>query len=460
MSLGFEYDYPTIGDAIRKARSSNILLFAAVSNDGNMNLPRVAYPARHEQVISVSAANVYSTQLAETNPTMIPRGSLAALGIAVPSAWPGSTEPQPKSGSSMATPIVAGIAALILQFVRQLVIDPPQINDDSAYNPTVWPKIELLLRESPRLMTEVLQGLGTQEGSFYGIQPQNEFKERGRLYRLIWCYFQDILVPNFATGASSTMSRQQQIEARRHVKSALQILTPQLPARTMSDFASERWPAKSDRDPRTSLEIRSWLNNHVQPPCLWLQGGKESGMGRSLVKICQEEQGSIVLRCKCNPFDAYGAFLGPVTILRQANYSALHQVLSHFDDQRVATLKKFDLDLDPYYGLDNSPGKSLESMIRVQELIAGLLSRAECPVLWVIENYEVLENERLESDTGFRRVLHGFLELAGGLHVPRQPCNAYRCLFLARSRPAPSTRETFGSHMVLSNTDDTFDRWI
>jgi hypothetical protein len=260
-----------------------------------------------------------------------------------------------------------------------------------------------------------------------------------------------------ATGAILTMS-QQQSRTQRDVKSALQILTPHLPAQKMSDSASERWPEKSERDPRTSLEIRSWLNNHVQTPYLWLQGGNENGMGRSLIRICQEEQGSIVLRCECNRFNAYGGFLGPVTILREANYSALYQVLSHFDGQRVATSENFDL--DPYYGFDNSPGKSLESMMRVQELIAGLLSHVECPVLWVIENYEVLENERLESDAGFRRVLHGFLKLAGGLRVPQQARNAYRCLFLARSRPAPSTRETLGSHMALSNTDDTFDRWM
>jgi hypothetical protein len=457
MSLGFEYDYPTIGDAIREARSSNILLFAAASNNGNMKSPRVAYPARHEQVISVSAANVYSTQLAESNPTMMPRGSLAALGIDVPSAWPGSTEPQPKSGSSMATPIVAGIAALILLFVRQLVTDPPQINDDSAYKKSVWKTIELGLRESPGLMTEVLQGLGIQGGSFCGIQPQIAFKERGRLYNLIWRCFQDILDPDAATEATLTMS-QQQSKAQRDVKSALQLLKRQLPAPTTPDFASERWPSKSEGDPRISGEICFWLDNHVQTPCLWLEGRDENGMGRSLVGICQEEQGSIFLHCTCNQFDAYGEFLGPVDILRQANYSALYQALSHFDDQGLATPENFDL--NPYFGLDDSPGKSLESMMRVQELIADLLSHAKCPVLWVIENYDVLEDERSECDPNFRQVLHGFLKLAGGLHVLRQGRNTYRCLFLARSRPAPSTEEVIGNHMALFNTDENSDRWM
>jgi hypothetical protein len=461
MSLGFKHDNYNICQAIDNARASKVLLFAAVSNGGNTDIPNVAFPASHDQVIRVSAMNSASTKLADFNPSM-PPGSLATLGIDVPSAWPGSTAPQPKSGTSMATPILAGITALVLQFIRQLIKNPPKVEDDSKYNTGVWERIEKRLCENTGHMIKILQKLGPPQDQgapplpFCAVIPQNWFDERKTLYDLIWGYFRRSMDPDSATEDSeiTTAKSQQRLKILECVTSARRLLKSELPARTMSNIAvGDRWNAISEQEFRSHRESGSWLDENTRTPCLWLQGENASCIGRYLTEFC-EQHGSIVLRCECNQFDEDEKILGTATILRQANYSALYQVLSHIYNQRLPTPEHFDL--SAYYGLDNSKNKIRESLILVQKLTAELLSRAEVPILWVVENYEVLEDERLQNNAGFQQVLHGFLTLVGAVRTPRQVREPCRCLLVSRTRPTPATQEVIGDQIELLDVDEAF----
>ncbi|KAK8092843.1 hypothetical protein PG999_014430 [Apiospora kogelbergensis] len=117
MSFGFESDILEVSMAIREAelhKRGKILFFAAASNSGgNM---REMFPARDDAVISIRQTNAHGSFL-DTNPPVDPYGPAAfgTLGSSVPSAWLSNVDGEvAKSGSSVATAIAAGIAAMML----------------------------------------------------------------------------------------------------------------------------------------------------------------------------------------------------------------------------------------------------------------------------------------------------------------------------------------------------------
>lgn len=120
MSFGFSKEMPVISRAIRKAlmdRDDAILFFAAAANSG-ANEEEI-FPANHESVISIRGTNSQGFFL-DFNPPRSPDETVVygTLGAEVPSAWlrdhPGEMY---KSGTSVATPIAAGIAAIVLGYV-------------------------------------------------------------------------------------------------------------------------------------------------------------------------------------------------------------------------------------------------------------------------------------------------------------------------------------------------------
>ncbi len=115
MSLGTDYNYQTLRNACDKAYADGILLVAAAGNDYSMRRgserDTVDYPARYDSVIAVGATND-----ADLKASWSSTGSaleLAAPGVDIYSTYFGNSYAT-KSGTSMACPHVAGVAALIL----------------------------------------------------------------------------------------------------------------------------------------------------------------------------------------------------------------------------------------------------------------------------------------------------------------------------------------------------------
>ncbi len=113
MSFGAGRDAPGVHDAFRAAYKAGIVLVASAGNSGN---PKgkgnsIGYPARYEEVIAVGA-----TDQSDTRASFSSTGDqleLAAPGVDINSTLLGGSYGE-KSGTSMASPHVAGTAALVI----------------------------------------------------------------------------------------------------------------------------------------------------------------------------------------------------------------------------------------------------------------------------------------------------------------------------------------------------------
>lgn len=125
MSFGLDRENKDVQAAIRNAFSKNILMFAAASNNGG-NI-EVKYPAKKDEVTCVYATDGSGNPF-DKNPNTMKSSSFhfATLGVGVKSSWPQKLHDPPlkreeaserrQTGTSFATPIVAGIAACIIEF--------------------------------------------------------------------------------------------------------------------------------------------------------------------------------------------------------------------------------------------------------------------------------------------------------------------------------------------------------
>ncbi|KAI1463101.1 peptidase S8/S53 domain-containing protein [Daldinia caldariorum] len=118
MSFGFleiELDVKkAIDDALRRGK----LLFASASNHGNNQMGRT-YPAKHRNVISISASTGKGKDGQISPSPESNDDNFMTLGIAVPLIWKGKRVY--KSGTSYATPIAAGFAINALEFVFRVM---------------------------------------------------------------------------------------------------------------------------------------------------------------------------------------------------------------------------------------------------------------------------------------------------------------------------------------------------
>ncbi|MDD1652287.1 MAG: S8 family serine peptidase, partial [Methanomicrobiales archaeon] len=117
MSFGSAYPSPALRDACDRAYESGILLVAAAGNSGRGGgMDTVSYPARYDSVIAVSAIDE-NGEVASWS-SRGPEVELAAPGVEILSTftWPDYYEHTYEylSGTSMASPHVVGLAALIL----------------------------------------------------------------------------------------------------------------------------------------------------------------------------------------------------------------------------------------------------------------------------------------------------------------------------------------------------------
>ncbi len=110
MSLGSPEGNESFHEAIKRAYNAGVVLVAAAGNEGGVG-DTVGYPARYPETIAVSAIDVESKM-----PGFASRGpdvDVLAPGVKILSTWPGN-QYRELNGTSMATPHVAGIAAMVL----------------------------------------------------------------------------------------------------------------------------------------------------------------------------------------------------------------------------------------------------------------------------------------------------------------------------------------------------------
>jgi subtilisin family serine protease len=113
-SWGSTQNSKALKDAIRAAGDAGILFVAAAGNNGTDNDKRPHYPSNYDlpNVISVAALD-RSDQLASFSNFGVKTVHIAAPGKDIVSTWL-NDDYRGASGTSMATPHVAGVAALIL----------------------------------------------------------------------------------------------------------------------------------------------------------------------------------------------------------------------------------------------------------------------------------------------------------------------------------------------------------
>ncbi|KAJ4004060.1 hypothetical protein NW766_011916 [Fusarium irregulare] len=122
MSFGIREQHEGMSRAISNALNKQTLLFAAASNDG-ANLSR-AFPAKWPGVFCIHSTDGNGNP-SSFNPTASETDvNFSLLGESVSSHWPAGLNGHDQSvnvmsGTSVATPIAAALAASVLSFVRQ-----------------------------------------------------------------------------------------------------------------------------------------------------------------------------------------------------------------------------------------------------------------------------------------------------------------------------------------------------
>jgi len=113
MSLGSDEDSISFRRSIEKAYNSGVLVIAAAGNNGNgMGTgDSMDYPSKYDGVISVGATDINDkrAKFSSTGPKL----EISAPGVDIPSTLP-KNKYGTLSGTSMAAPHVAGVAALVM----------------------------------------------------------------------------------------------------------------------------------------------------------------------------------------------------------------------------------------------------------------------------------------------------------------------------------------------------------
>lgn len=171
MSFGFDGEIhdaqnrPAISNAISdacKARDQQILFFAAAANEGG-NQPEM-FPASHPQVIAIRGTDDKGW-LQRYNP---PKGytgvkCFMTLGQDVPGAGLSNIDGGSdvyRSGTSVSTPIAAGIAGILLSYARLYRDDLQKYlgDRDGASRGSELATVDGMRRMFTRLSTEMLDG--------------------------------------------------------------------------------------------------------------------------------------------------------------------------------------------------------------------------------------------------------------------------------------------------------------
>jgi subtilisin family serine protease len=114
MSFGYEDEIDSIHEALKYAEDNNVLLLAAASNVGCNTARARRWPGKRDNVLSICATEGNGYPYKNNPPYKRKANNFATLGVMVPT-W---SSPEYMTGTSIATPIAAAIAASIIELVR------------------------------------------------------------------------------------------------------------------------------------------------------------------------------------------------------------------------------------------------------------------------------------------------------------------------------------------------------
>ena len=118
ISWGIREDIPLLADVFQTAKKKGIIILASASNEG-ANRP-ITFPARLKNTVFCIGAADGKGYASPFNPPFLGEEKYSALGEAVIGASPGNKYVR-KDGTSTATPIAAGIVAILVDFTRQFM---------------------------------------------------------------------------------------------------------------------------------------------------------------------------------------------------------------------------------------------------------------------------------------------------------------------------------------------------
>ncbi|QPC47770.1 S8 family peptidase [Mangrovibacillus cuniculi] len=112
LSLSAKESSVALLEAVKRAEDNNILIMAAAGNQGDSVADSIGYPAKLDSVIAVGATNELDRRASFSS--VGPSLKIVAPGNDILSTYKDNTY-KSLNGTSMATPFVAGTAALLLQ---------------------------------------------------------------------------------------------------------------------------------------------------------------------------------------------------------------------------------------------------------------------------------------------------------------------------------------------------------
>lgn len=187
LSFGFSAEIGCIKDAIRQAeiiKKDSIVFFAAAANEGANS--KEMFPACLDSVISIRGTDVWGGFMSRLNPPpnrINPESCLfGTLGNEVPWDWPGKDSTKKMSGCSIAAPVAAGIAALILQHTASC----PELNGEKQR-----------LIKSRRGVVQVFKAVAEDQGNGrYYIAPWHFFTEKQEEWLSVLLYVARDFLPS------------------------------------------------------------------------------------------------------------------------------------------------------------------------------------------------------------------------------------------------------------------------
>jgi subtilisin family serine protease len=167
MSFGFPQLDRDIWTAIRHARLREVIFFAAASNSGGNE--DIAFPAKHSEGVISVRATCGEGNFAGFNPNPDPdHFNFGTLGEEVSSAWLATEGNMArKSGTSIATPIAAGLAALTLEYVGAMLSEDTWLDEKDRYD--LWWQANTL--SGIRIMFQILAGTAREAPRCYYVAP-------------------------------------------------------------------------------------------------------------------------------------------------------------------------------------------------------------------------------------------------------------------------------------------------